>query len=134
MPPGDESNLAPRSSLTVLLRMLYGQGSVPTQSGRSTKDLERDLNNAASLRARVFSGFRQLLSLRRAHLAFAPTAPQRVLDFDPRVFAVMRESADGSDRVLCLHNVGGQPVQVEAREGFAATVLEPFERKWQSAG
>jgi sucrose phosphorylase len=77
-------------------------------------DLERELSIPATLRARVFSGFRDLLALRRAHRAFAPTAPQRVLDLDARVFAVLRESADGSDRVLCLHNVSGAEVYLRS--------------------
>ncbi|HEY9173734.1 MAG TPA: sugar phosphorylase, partial [Verrucomicrobiae bacterium] len=76
--------------------------------------LEAELADATSLRARVFAGYRDLLRLRRAHAAFAPASPQRVLDLDPRVFAVLRETADGRDRVLCLHNVSGEAVNVAA--------------------
>jgi len=90
-------------------------------------DLERELDDHTSLRARVFHGFRELLALRRAHGAFAPAAPQRVLNLDPRVFAVLRESVDGHDRVLCLHNVSGQAIQVKAGE---VSALGPFEARW----
>jgi sucrose phosphorylase len=96
-------------------------------------DLERELSMPATLRARVFGGFRDLLALRRAHRAFAPNAPQRVLNLDARVFAVLRESADGNDRVLCLHNVSGQPVQIGAWDAFSANKLGPFETKWLAA-
>ena len=39
--------------------------------------------------------------------------PQRVLDLDPRVFAVLRQSQDGADAVLCLQNVSSEPVLLD---------------------
>ncbi len=96
--------------------------------------LESELNNPASLRALVFRGFHEKLSMRRAHSAFAPAAPQRVLECDPRIFAVLRESVDGADRVLCLHNVSGQSVRVSGQgTGFQDCVLAPYEARWQVA-
>ncbi len=98
-------------------------------------DLENELNDSSSLRARVFAGFRELLALRRAHRAFAPAAPQRVLNLDARVFAVLRESPDGSDRVLCLHNVSAQRFHVAVSErGFVPGTLGPFEARWTASG
>jgi len=98
-------------------------------------DLENELNDSSSLRARVFAGFRELLALRRAHRAFAPAAPQRLLNLDARVFAVLRESPDGSDRVLCLHNVSAQRFHVAVSErGFVPGTLGPFEARWTASG
>lgn len=86
-------------------------------------EFERELGEPGSERARVFSGLRRLLERRRASPAFAPTAAQRVLDIDPRVFAVVR----GTEApVLCLHNVTGQSVECG---GFAA--LAPYEVRWE---
>lgn len=93
--------------------------------------LEAELRDPASLRSQVFGGFKRLLSQRRAHRAFAPAAPQRILDFGPRVFAVLRESADGVDRVLCLHNVSEQAVPVEGKGiGFPDCSLAAYETRW----
>lgn len=93
--------------------------------------LERELAAPGSLRSRVFRGCRELLATRAAHRAFAPASPQRVLELDARVFAVLRESADGGDRVLCLHNVSSRPVKVSPeREGFAPRTLDPFDTWW----
>lgn len=93
--------------------------------------LEAELRDPASLRSQVFGGFQRLLSQRRAHRAFAPAAPQRILDFGPRVFAVLRESADGVDRVLCLHNVSEQAVPVEGKGiGFPDCSLAAYETRW----
>lgn len=93
--------------------------------------LEAELADAQSLRARVFGRFRELLALRWAHAAFAPNARQEVLDVGPQVFAVRRESVDGTDRMLCLHNCCGQPVQLPALPDVAdVTHLSPLEVKW----
>lgn len=92
--------------------------------------LETELADASSLRAQVFSGLRELLGTRRSHAAFAPIAPQRVLDLDPRVFAVLRQSADGSDRVLCLHNVSSDVVQVGTPDGAGKLEIVPFGTHW----
>jgi len=94
-------------------------------------ELRRELREPTSLRARVFTGFCERLSLRRAHRAFAPVAPQRVLELDSRVFAVLRQSVDGTDRVLCLHNVSNQTVEVRANGvGFENCVLAGYETRW----
>lgn len=96
--------------------------------------LERELRDSGSLRALVVSGFTELLSTRRAHTAFAPSSPQRILELDPRVFALFRESADGSDRVLCLHNVSGEVVQVTGPgNGFEDCSLAAYESRWMTA-
>jgi len=93
--------------------------------------LESELHESRSLRSRVFKGYRELLARRRAHPAFAPNGPQRVLEIEPRVFAVLRESTAGLDRVLCLHNVSAQSVEVTAgTEGVSPCTLSPFETRW----
>ncbi len=93
--------------------------------------LTAELADASSLRARVFGGYRGLLEFRRAHPAFAPAARQHVLALDPRVFAVVRETADGRDRALCLHNVSGESVAVSVPHlGVGALRLEAHDRRW----
>lgn len=86
---------------------------IPRRINREKLDrarLEGELTDERSLRNRVFDGCRELLRIRREHAAFAPTSPQRVLDLDPRAFTVLRETADGRDHVLCLHNISGEAV------------------------
>ena len=108
--------------------------NIPRRINREKLDharLESELADASSLRARVFGGLRELLARRRAHPAFAPSSPQRVLELGSKVFAVLRESPDGADRMLCLHNVTSQPVQVSLEvDGVDACLLAPFETKW----
>ena len=94
-------------------------------------ELGAELGNPQSLRAQVFARFQELLQTRRAHKAFAPNARQEVLAMDARVFVVQRESVDGADRMLCLHNLSDQMVQLPALPGAAGVIgLSPFEVKW----
>ncbi len=74
--------------------------------------LEAELRDSDSLRARVLAGHRELLRIRQQHTAFGPAAPQSVLRFDSRVLALLRQSRDGTDTVLCLQNVSHESVPV----------------------
>jgi glycosidase len=95
-------------------------------------ELETELGAAQSIRARVFGGLSRLLALRRANPAFAPQARQRLLALDARVFAVQRESADGTHRMLCLHNVSAAPVALPASAEIpVGRTLDPYEVRWE---
>jgi sucrose phosphorylase len=114
-------------------------------------DLEDELSNPPSLRARVFGRFKELLAVRRSECAFSPLSEQRILDVDPRVFALLRRPANGHP-VLCVHNITSEPVEVAIRavepgnwrnlfsrnkrystaESFKRIRLEPYELLWAS--
>jgi glycosidase len=82
-----------------------------------------ELHDPNSLRAKAFDGYRRLLRARGSSSAFHPKSPQRVLELDRRVFAVLRGSPRNAP-VLCLHNVSdeGVPICIDAREaGWSAT-------------
>ncbi len=72
------------------------------------KDLERELAEEGSLRARVFRGMASLLRARCASPAFHPAASQHVLDCGPKVFGLLRGATTGEAGVLCLHNVSAE--------------------------
>ncbi len=97
------------------------------------QELEAGLADPASLRGQVFSGCRRKLQMRGRHAAFHPCGEQQVLAMDPRLFAVRRISPDGTDRVLCLHNVSDQTVSVPAAAGGGAgrvAPLSPYQVLW----
>ncbi len=98
--------------------------------------LEAELADPGSLRAQVFSGYAELLRVRRAHPALAPAAAQCVRDLDPRVFAVEREAAGEGGCLLCLHNVSGEPVSVPlpAAAGTGPVELPPWGWRWLPLG
>jgi sucrose phosphorylase len=111
--------------------------------------LESELADPGSLRSAVFGRYRRLLAARAASPAFHPHGEQRILDCGGAVFAVLRESPDARERVLCLHNVsaesqtavadwvapggqrlvdllGGDEDEVDAR----AVRLAPYQVRW----
>ena len=75
---------------------------------------ESELGHEASLRHRVFACYARLLQARSVSPAFHPHGVQEVLDYGPAVFALLRISPDGAERVLCLHNISDQPRRVNA--------------------
>lgn len=92
----------------------------------SRAELEAELSRPGSLRGKVFDGLRELLQKRRQHAAFAPSGRQRILTLDARVFAVQRESPDGTQRILCLHNVSADRVKLPT-----GGELSPYEVRWE---
>jgi sucrose phosphorylase len=74
----------------------------------SRQTLEAELNDADSLRYRVFHGYRVLLRTRAAHAAFHPHGGQTIIDCHGAVFALVRTDENGRFPTLCLHNVSNQ--------------------------
>ena len=81
---------------------------------------EHELTEPASLRSRVFSGFRALLQARRRSPAFHPCGQQEIVSVDPRLFVVWRTSVDGRESAVCVHNISASPVKTRlvARDGL----------------
>ncbi|HEY89782.1 MAG TPA: sugar phosphorylase [Thermoflexia bacterium] len=76
-------------------------------------ELEAALDDSDSLRARVFTAYRRLLTARKEHAAFHPHGSQQVWELHPALFALTRTAPDASESLLCLHNVAGKPVTVQ---------------------
>ena len=70
---------------------------------------EHELNDPASLRNQVFHRYAQLLQARKATPAFDPHGSQHILECGEAIFALLRRSPDGNQRVLCLYNISDQP-------------------------
>ncbi len=79
--------------------------------------LEARLKDADSITSQVFSGYKQLLQMRRERPAFHPNGGQEILDLGDTVFAVTRTSLDEEERILCLVNVAPEPQRVEVEWG-----------------
>jgi sucrose phosphorylase len=89
---------------------------VKRDMNRATLDvgvLERNLKDPSAKLHLLAAAMRRLLRTRVMHSAFHPNGGQRVLQLDRRVFAVLRTTPDGSERVLCLTNVSNSEVLVE---------------------
>jgi len=87
-------------------------------------DLEEELGDRNSLRSLVFARYSHLLAKRTGSSAFHPHGVQKIMDFGPKVFAVLRTSPAGDRRMLCLQNVTAQP------QTDAPYTLEPYQTLW----
>jgi sucrose phosphorylase len=75
-----------------------------------------ELRDATSLRASVYHRYRALLAARIKEPAFHPLGSQRVLEMGAGVFALERIAPDGEHRVLALHHVRGETVEINLPE------------------
>jgi len=67
--------------------------------------LEREVADPASLRHKVLYPYLHIIRTRAAHPAFHPAGSQQVLSLDPTLFVLLRGAPDGSESLLCIHNV-----------------------------
>jgi glycosidase len=152
----------------VYLPSLFGakNDTAAALSGRDARSINRRTIDHPSLFAlleqrsswvhQVAVRMRRLIRRRMSCAAFHPNASQRVLFVSPAVFALLRETADGAERVLALTNVtaaeqrvafrtteiGGAPAwrdllsgrQQRALEGVLELLLRPYEVVWLRAG
>lgn len=107
-------------------------------------ELDARLADPSSRPSQVLSGLGRLLCARRACPAFHPSGQQHLLHVDRRVLALFRCWEDHV--ALCLHNVSGEEVRVEAAprgeaaelavrrgllpEGGLSLRLAPYEARW----
>ena len=87
----------------------------PRSSNRQKLDLdalEIELADPGNRRARVFTRYSHMLTLRAGHAAFSPSANQRILDLGGALFAVSRRATDDSENIIAVHNVTSQPQQL----------------------
>ncbi len=103
-----------------------GQARSINRRKMAISELQSELDDPDSRRARVLLGMLQLMEIRQAQPAFHPNAHQAVLSVGRSVFAVLRSSkALDGQRILALFNVSGlrQVVPVAAVVSGKATDL-----------
>ena len=76
-------------------------------------ELEAELSNPDSLRARVLARYTHLLEARGSMPAFDPYGQQLILNAGDAIFGVLRVPPAGEKPVICLHNVSDQAQPVE---------------------
>ncbi len=76
-------------------------------------EVEAALADPASLRSRVFTAYRDLIAVRIREKAFHPNGAQAVLHLDPALFALLRTSPDGAERILAVTNVANRTVTLD---------------------
>lgn len=103
-------------------------------------ELEKELKDHNSLRAKIFYGLQHLIQQRKHLSAFAPRASQRILKLHPSVFAVERYNRITGGHVLALINLSAETFKLETefagvdvltnRMNDRFIELEPWQVSW----
>jgi len=64
----------------------------------------KELDAPGTFRNRVYNGYRQLLFARKEY-SFHPLGGFKVIGSEQQVFALLRIAPDGSEGMLCMHNI-----------------------------
>jgi len=75
--------------------------------------LETLLADTNSRAYKIFQRYSQLLKIRATHRAFHPNSSQQIIPTHGGLFTLLRTTLDGSERILCVHNVTTQPQSLE---------------------
>jgi sucrose phosphorylase len=106
------------------------------------EDIEMQLQDSNSFRAKVFNAYTHMLKVRTSHPAFHPHVKQRAFDFNAgQVFALERVAPDGSECILAVFNVTDQPqtIQLEQQTDIdilsgeqceKTVLLAPYQTRW----
>jgi len=89
------------------------------------EDLISMISDPTLRQARVFFRMGHLLKIRRRHTAFDPYGMQKIIFVAPEVFCLERSSPDGTDHVLCLHNISHRQVLLENFQLLEETLPNP---------
>jgi len=81
--------------------------------GLEFSTLVEELETPGTLRNVIFEGYKALLQARSCEPLFHPNVPQKVLDLNPAVFALLRTtSQNNGEGVLCIYNLSLDPVEL----------------------
>ncbi|MHC4884081.1 MAG: sugar phosphorylase [Planctomycetota bacterium] len=75
-------------------------------------EVEKQLEDKNSPCTIVFQTYRERLALRRAQLAFHPSAAQTVVDMGESLFCLIRTAVDGSQSIAAISNVTEETIHV----------------------
>lgn len=105
-------------------------------------ELQKELQNENSLRAKVFKKYSALLKARRSSSAFHPHGAQKILEFHKSIFAVERIAPNEKLSVVCLYNISSQKISFSTNFESAFDLLnnqtvqisnlslEPYQVMW----
>jgi sucrose phosphorylase len=78
------------------------------------EDVESELNDPDSFRSRIFFPYLNLIKTRKKQAAFHPNARFEIMDIDPKVFAIKRQSEDQT--LVALTNISSKPASVSLQQ------------------
>lgn len=87
------------------------------RKGFRLEELEELLSDPMNIYCQVFNQYQRILEIRQDEPAFHPRGNQKVIRVSDEVFALERESLDGSSMVLVLVNVTANNIEIQVDLG-----------------
>ena len=84
-------------------------------------ELQEQLDDPSSAQARIFHRLSEWIRTRNQHPAFHPGSPMEVLDFGEGIFAFMRTSRTGVEKILCVYNMTERKQTLDWADCFPQT-------------
>ena len=75
--------------------------------------IRAEIADPASRRSQIYQAHQRLLKARASSPAFHPAGGQKILDLGSQTFAILRSSPQGTEQVLCLHNLTPRSVVLQ---------------------
>lgn len=124
-----------------------GQNRTINRRKSQRDEIIQALSEPTGRQARVFFRLSHLIKIRHRHRAFHPYALQKVMNLAPELFCLLRSSADGTDKVLCLQNISDDSVTLHVSQinqlipnprslidgkfiNTESFVIEPYQTLW----
>lgn len=92
-------------------------------------DLKNKLQDQENREYKVFNAVKELIKKRMNSSVFNPNSKQEILDLDKRVFAVLRSNERTGEKMLCLHNVSNDKIDVTYKNKTYS--IEPYGFIWE---
>jgi sucrose phosphorylase len=68
-------------------------------------NLDDELSDQSSMRFKILTGYKQLISCRIKEKSFHPNSDQSILYLSPAIFSVLRSPGQERESILALHNI-----------------------------
>ncbi len=68
--------------------------------------------NVESDRSKILTEFLKMIGIRKSESAFSPSASQKVLRLDKRLFSIIRENKQSNERILVIINVSRDDIKI----------------------
>lgn len=104
-------------------------------------EMEEELGQPQSLRAKVFNGLTQMIKARKAEPLFHPNNRMEVLDFGDKIFAIKRINGQG-ESIFAIHNMSNDYVRCVLSGNYTdilnegkiqsedSIILKPYQVLW----
>ena len=90
-----------------------GQNRAINRSKLALDEVSSRLDDPSTEEARIFSRLSEWMRIRARHPAFHPASRMEVLNFGDSVFAFLRTSRTGVEKILCLYNMTAKKQAVD---------------------